>query len=312
MRPISLALFFVVFSISQALSAEPVARAPYRIDYAGWFIVSANVNGEGPYDFIIDSGTTRTLVFDNLATSANFEETGGEQQHVMSVGEAGFFPPYRIGEIAIGEARLTNLDSVILPAWMVDDRSPYGIIGSDFLAQFYVVFDAIRREIVFYDRSETGIAPPDWAEVPLKRETFDLESGVLFTLEGVIERRKIEFLFDTGAVGTIINPPALGKIAKRRRSKGFFDPADQLTGKIIDALEEEHKIYGLRIRRFKSGENIWKSKVFIVFNAPIFETLNRKDTPFGLFGADMLRDRSFALDLSRNLLLVGPVLEQAS
>ena len=45
---------------------------PYRVDYNGLITVSTTINGRGPYDFVIDTGATLSLAFQNLADKEGF------------------------------------------------------------------------------------------------------------------------------------------------------------------------------------------------------------------------------------------------
>ncbi|MEX0644509.1 MAG: retropepsin-like aspartic protease, partial [Parvularculaceae bacterium] len=156
-----------------ARAAEPVAVVPYRIDYFGWFTVSATVNGRGPYDFIIDTGATRSLVFQNLAAIHEFAPSGGPPQTVLGLASEDLLPTFTVGDVSVGAARIDNLVTVILSDWRQGDRSPQGVLGLDFLTRYTLVFDAERGVLSLYDRDAAPESyPRKWKPVALTPDGF--------------------------------------------------------------------------------------------------------------------------------------------
>jgi hypothetical protein len=284
---------------------DPVATIPYRIDYGGWFTVEATVNGQGPYDFIIDTGATQSLVFTRLNAIYAFPASGGPPQEVLGLLSSGKFPTFVIGDIAVGNAQIDDLVTVILPDWTVEGRAPYGVLGLDFLKRYRIVFDAPKGELRLYDLAQPIAEAEAWKTAKLKRDDFGREAGDLFVIDARLNGRKISFLFDIGASGTIINHPALGRIT-RGVSIRAGPSGDELASRISDALEERADARAVEIRRIEAGRTTWYRWVVIVHNAPIIKDLGLGSKPFGLFGADLLHDRSFALDFARDRLLIGP------
>jgi predicted aspartyl protease len=291
-----------LFSAAAAHAADPVARLPYRTDFGAWYTVSATIDGKGPYEFIIDSGTSHTLLFESAAVEVGATPAGGVQT-VYSIGASGQYERRRLGDVAVGGARLDNAMGVVLADWPVGDRMPAGILGLDFLSRYIVVFDAGRREVAFYAREDR----PDfsrWPATPLNRKKF--AGGVdLFTIDAVVDNRRVEFLFDIGAAGTVVNDHAL-EVILRAKKRSIFDPTPQIMARIAGALDDVQKIKVLEIDRMQAGDNIWRKRLVAVYNAPMFEALGREKLPFGLFGADLLKDRSFAMDFVGGELRVGP------
>lgn len=301
------ALIIALVAITDAcVAGEPLAQAKYRTDFGSWITVSAMVDGEGPFDFIIDTGTTHTLIFQNLADRLGVVASGASDRRVFSIGAEGNYQTFNIGNVAIGKARLDDVVSVVLPDWPVGDLLPAGILGLDFLERFVVVVDSGSREVLFYEHDN---APdfPSWNKVKLKPTKFISDNVKLYTLTGFIGRRTIEFMFDLGASGTVINDPALGKLVQRGKARGFLDPVDRITVRVVGALDDMQKTRALRIDEFRAGEMVWRDPVIAVYNATMFTSLDRERTPFGLFGSDLLRGRSFMMDFDRGELLIGPI-----
>lgn len=304
MRGVLLTLFLALTALT-ARAAEPVAVVPYRLDYYGWFTVSATVNGYGPYDFIIDTGATQSLVFRNLAGIQNFAPSGGPPQLVLGLASQGKFPTFNVGDLAVGDAHLNDLVTVILGDWKHRDRSPQGVLGLDFLTKYEVVFDRQKMEMRLYNPAPgRPVATERWKEIKLEPADFGLEAGLLYTVAARAEYRKLYFLLDLGASGTVINRPGLGTITRSEYTIRA-GPSGR-SGRITDALDKTADVSAVLVRRFEAGKAKWYKKIFVVHDAPIFGDLGKAGRPYGLFGADLVQDRSFSLDFSENQMLIGP------
>jgi predicted aspartyl protease len=305
MRAVLGLLILLIFSLAPVRAAEPVASVPYRIDYNGWLTVQVMVNGQGPYDFIIDTGASQSLVFQNLAELVEFHPTGGALQTVIGLSAQQPFPPYYVGEVKIGNVGLDSLVTIILPDWSVEHR-PHGIIGLDFLMKYICVFDADNETLSFYDHS----SPPDdevrrWKRAPLKADDFGLGLGTLYTIEAKVNQRRVNFLFDLGASGTVINRTAAGAVSRYGFNLTIRPSGGDARARVTDALEESDAATSMRASKFQVGNHYWYRRILTIFDAPIFDELGVQQMPFGLFGADLVRDRSFSLDFEGEEMRIG-------
>lgn len=307
MRAIALAAVMLIWP-ALAAAAAPVASLPYRIAYGGWFTVRATVNGEGPFDFIIDTGATDTLVFENLAQRQNMQPTGGPPRTVFGLSAGREFPPYMAGDIVLSEAiRLEDHETVVLGDWVVDHDSPQGVLGLDLLARYTLYFDAEAGLAHFYPPDAEIDYPRDWRGVELVSRKFQMAARPLYFLEAVIAGVTTEFLLDLGASGTVVNSYAYRRMIQRRWPVINLDAAaTRMDGAVIDAFDEEGEAFAVRARGFRAGRARWSTVILIVHDAPIFEEMGVQGQPFGLFGADMVARRGFAIDFRRGRMMVGP------
>lgn len=306
MRPI---FFFFVFFLGLTpvwAAASPIAVLPYRIDYNGWLAVSVAVNGQGPYDFIVDTGASRSLIFEKLRDEQGMPLSGGPPQRVLGTGSEQRLPTYVVGDLAIGAARLDDVVTVALPDLDIDERTPDGILGLDFLEKFRVVFDRPAMQVRLY---EAGTAPEpqerQWKTARLREEDFGLDAGVLYTVNGRVDRRRLDLLLDTGATGVLVNYPAFRGIYRKGIKLTIRPGIGGRLGTVSDALSSETKAQAFKIRRLTVGRVSWSGVRGVVFDAPIFKDLGRDEVAFGLFGSAVLVDRSFSLDFESKELRIG-------
>jgi predicted aspartyl protease len=291
---------------SSARATEPIAIAPYHIDPSGWFIVDVTVNDAGPFPFIIDTGATRSIVFSSLAAQMAFPDSELPPQRVIGITSSALHPTFIVGELAIGEAKMSPLVTVVLEDWRPGLRAPLGVIGLDFLTRYRIEFDAGTGEMRLYEPGEArGLDMRRWRQVPLQRDDFGLNSGEMFVLAGMVDRKPADLMLDLGANVTIVNSHVFEQRDTRRPRSAVGVQRDRYAARIIDALEESAAGVRVIIRDLQAGTSVWNDLNIVVHNASVFEELGRAEEPFGLFGADMLTGRSFVLDFANDLLLVS-------
>ncbi|MEQ1930804.1 MAG: retropepsin-like aspartic protease [Parvularculaceae bacterium] len=307
MRLILLLLALVLAPLG-ARAAEPVSTVSYRLDYGGWYTVPVMVNGRGPYDFIIDTGASHSIVFGNLHAIQNFAPTGGPPQRVLGLAASGRFPTYHIGEIALGTARLSGVVTVVLDEWKVGDEAPFGVLGLDFLSEYFVIVDRARSEVRLYDEDEPlELAGRKWKWTSLTRRDFGLADAGLYTVDGYVNNRLVRFMIDLGATGTIINGKAKGKIEKAGGFSIVSNPVSGSTGsRVKGALNERAEQQPMRVERIRLGRTTWYKEIVYVHDAPVFDELGVQNDAFGLLGADLFHERSFAFDFKGGRLWIGP------
>lgn len=288
-----------------ARAAEPLAVLPYRIDYGGWFTVSGTIKGKGPFDFIVDTGSTRTLIFVGTVDQiGGVYATNDEPISVIGLSATQKFPTYHVGDIVVGGQLIPDLVTVVLNDWAVSGRSPHAVLGLDFLERFHVEFDAANKVMRLYGR-ETAYEPPSmkWRSAPILRKNFGLEEGFLFTTDVRLNAAKVEFLIDLGATGTIVNRHA----AKLGRNLGVtIDAINTNATRITDALDQKDRARAIYFDQLSIGRTRWRRAVLVVYDAPVFAELGVAGRPFGLIGANFFEDRSFGFDFATRRIFFGP------
>jgi predicted aspartyl protease len=311
-----LALFALVFwaaAVEVAHASEPIAVVPYRIDYDGALTVSVTIDGRGPYDFVIDTGATLTLAFQNLALREAFAPTGGRPRRVLGITGSATLDTYLMGDIAVGDAVLPAHVGVILADWAPPRRTPAGIIGLDFLRRYAVVFDVGRRTMTLYPH---GAIPKDtlkgWRSVKLSANTYAAASGALYTTKGLINRTPTTFVIDLGSIATLINYRAaeamFSSVASRDLGEGFTTGS-----RLRDVFDDRTRTRTALLNRIQIGRTSWRNVGVWVKDAPIFDEMGVQRLPFALLGADLLAAQDFALDFGeRRLYLSKPTRGRAT
>jgi predicted aspartyl protease len=302
---VAVAAFVLAAFAAPAFAAAPIAEVPYRIDYDGAITVEATVDGRGPYDFIVDTGATLSLVFQNLAARETFAPTGGPPRRVLGITGSAVLDTYRIGDIAIGAAGLDDHVGVIIPDWAPPRKSPAGVIGLDFLRRYAVVFNVRARTISFYPHGEIPKDRIDgWRSIRLRANTYAAASGALYSARGLINRSPTTFLIDLGSGTTLINYRAaeamFSSVVGRDLGEGFTTGS-----RLKDVFDDRTKVRTALINRIQIGRLSWRRVGVIVHNAPIFDEIGVQRLPFALLGADLIMGGDFALDFGEHRLYLA-------
>ncbi len=294
--------FALLFATSAA--AAPIATVPYSINEEGSITVNVTIDGRGPYVFIVDTGATVTLAFQNLAARERFTPTGGEPKRVLGITGSAVLDTYRFGDVALGGAVIDDHVGVVLPDWAAPRITPDGILGIDFFRRYAVVFDINARTMSLYPH---GGLPADvlrWRRVKLAPKSYAAVSGELFTALAKLNGEPATFIIDLGSVSSLVNYKAGEAIFSNIITSS--GARSRTTGtRLADVFDDRTKTRVGRFGTIRAGQLVWRNRLVWLKDAPIFKELGVERQPFGLLGLDLLAEKSFALDFGENRLYVS-------
>jgi predicted aspartyl protease len=287
---------------------EPLDSVPYRVDYQGWITVNATVNGDGPNDFIVDSGATITSVFENLAARQSFAPAARGPIRILGLAGAERLPAYQLGEITVGKSRLQNHVGVILPDWQPPNTPPQGVLGLDLLTRYTVMLDASVNELKFYAPQSTlpERRTGGWTSTEMEPVYIAEQATPLHRIHVNVRGLDIPCLVDLGASGTIFNGPAFRAMSAGIRVNSWGLRGSAQNSRLNDVFDNTQQAVSVKITSLKIGKARWRNMTFLVYDAEIFREMGAGAKPYCLVGADLLRDRSFIFDFENEDFYVGP------
>ncbi len=166
---IKVALFyFIVAGVCQGIQARSEIR--FRLAHNTLIIVSLMANGEGPFDFILDTGADTTIVDLSIAPELSLVPLGGIQQTTL----AGVQPLSRCSMrlLSAGPVHVENLPVLVQDLAESRKLDPHieGIAGQDFLSHFNYLLD-YRNHVVYIEQAHEIQGAIQGDRVPL--ETAD-------------------------------------------------------------------------------------------------------------------------------------------
>ena len=122
------------------------AGVPIRLAGPGGaaLLVPVRINGQGPYDFVLDTGATLTCVDGSLADSLGLPEARGQVGIGAGIqGGAGSMRLVQIDSLSIGDARAKGLTGCALDLAQIRSMGieTRGLVGLNFLTSFRVTLD---------------------------------------------------------------------------------------------------------------------------------------------------------------------------
>jgi hypothetical protein len=119
-------------------------------------VVQTMVNGAGPFSFLLDTGTTRTVIDPDLARQLQAPAVG--EVAVTTVLHYRRDKLVRLQDVRLGEASVSGLGAIVDKLARQKMLAPgiRGVLGEDFLSRFDVLIDYKQRSLRFGDPPPAG------------------------------------------------------------------------------------------------------------------------------------------------------------
>ncbi len=267
----------------------------------GQYVIGAMIDGQGPFRLMVDTGASRTSVFESTVKRLNLQTNDKKMLNISGMVSAELRPVANIKTLAFAGMSFKSREIVILEDWpKLENRDiPIdGILGMDMLAglilRFYHDGDYVKV------RSDGIISTRKfrrWTKLKLTQNPYPVEKfGLIFT-NTKFGDLKIPTLVDTGAGFTamnwrIVQNTTLAKTKRRLREDwvvqgavGEFKPRVRVT---LDKLVLGGFMFGKR------------DLVLVDFNK--MPVNNYGAYPLVVCGIDILGGNDFVLDLKNNNL----------
>ena len=152
---IGLIVVSVVASV-RATGSDQTRSADVRFASSqhGEVVVPVFIGGEGPYRFLLDTGSSHTVISQTLATTLGASPVA-KAPIATSVGSI-LARVVRLPEVAVGSARVESLLATSLPpdASGMLDVGLSGVLGQDFLSQFDYTLDYRASRLSWRDEGQ--------------------------------------------------------------------------------------------------------------------------------------------------------------
>lgn len=283
--PPALAGAITPVSLSQA-SPPPVPAPPAEppllildasLDQDARLTVSVEINGQGPYQFVVDTGADRSVLTPGLAERLVLPR--GPDVIVHGVSGSITSPTARVAALRSGDARLSN---VVLPVLPYDRVGADGLLGVDILEGRNVIMDFHKKQL------EVRRSTPLPTGIRMSREVSvvaDERFGRLTIADSRIAGARSLAFIDSGG-GVSIGNMALARAiaARRRRSADLVQQARLLTAGGEMQLGEFRIVPSIVL-----GDLRITNIPMAFADLHIFDVWSLNNRPAALLGVDVLR-----------------------
>ncbi len=242
--------------------------------------VEVDVNGRGPYRFLVDSGADSSVVGLRLARELQLPVTSTAILNSMT--GTSRVQLVKVDELRLGPSTTSDLE---LPVLLERDLGGDGMIGLDMLVQQRLMLDFEKRVIKIED-----------ARVPAKMldgqivVTARRRRGQLILTEVSAAGRKAEAIVDTGSQITIGNLLLRDRLLRNARNK-FLET------EIIGVTGTKMKVQYMIMSELRLGKIILTNVPMAFADVPPFALFGMADKPALLLGTDVLETfRRVSLD----------------
>lgn len=268
---------------------EPATQVGTARDKFEHLIAPVDIDDQGPFNFILDTGANVSCVSKDLATRLMLASAGTSAVHTMvGVRER---PSFMIKTLTIGERKRRNVHAPALPAFggQVD-----GVLGIDWLGGQRLVLDFKHKKIEITPSRYEGPAE-NRVIVPCRRRL-----GQLTIVDADLSGHRISAMIDSGSQATLCNG-ALHDLVQRMEARSpFVHEHKPIRMETIAGEPFDGDMFFLPFLRL-GGLNIGNVPVVYSWETQVFDIWGLKDTPAIVLGMDLLvQFESVAMDFSRN------------
>lgn len=242
--------------------------------------VDVQVNGRGPYHFLVDSGADTSAV--GLRIAHDLELPLGTPAVVNGMTSRDVVDRVKVAQLTLGDSTIRNLE---LPALREYDLGGDGLVGIDALVEQRLMMDFEKKLIKVEDaRVPVKILPGDIVITAKRRR------GQLILTEVRAQRFRLDAVIDTGSEISIGNSALRDKLIRKGYNRFWEVEAIGVTGVSV-------KMQIARIDELQLGPVVLRDVPIAFADVPPFKVFGLADEPALLLGTDLLETfRRVSLD----------------
>jgi len=257
-----------------APAEEPAVPEPLKLtqDLSQRLTLAVTVNGQGPYNFLVDTGSDRTVISRELAASLALPP--GARVRLRETVGADEVGTVVIDRLAIGNRVVRHIEA---PALAAKDLGAAGMLGVDALRDLHVVMDFKAMQM---SSSASRAEAADSRTIVVHGKS---RFGQLILTHSKIHGVPIVVVVDSGAEVSVGNPALLRLLTQHTLSQN--PPA---TTEIIGVTGRRLTLEQDRIAEADVGGVVIRNMPLAFAALPIFDHLGLTDTPALFLGMDVL------------------------
>jgi predicted aspartyl protease len=265
---------------ARAQATQPAAAAPADApetlklvqDPSQRLTLQVMVNGRGPFDFLVDTGSARTLISRELA--ATLQLPPGSKVRIREMAGANDSGTVIIDSLAIGNRVMRHVEA---PALAAENIGAAGMLGVDAMRDLHVVMD-FKAMHLSSSPSRAEAVDPRTIVVHGKNRL-----GELILSHSRVRGVPILVVVDSGSEVSIGNEALLRLLTKRSLS---LDPPQKT--QLVDVTGRRVILEQDQIAEADVGGLVIHNMPLAFADLPIFGYLGLADTPALFLGMDVL------------------------
>ncbi len=306
-------VLLAVLTGSTGMTALPAhatqpADQPYRIDFGSRFVTAVTIDGQGPFSFVIDTASSRSLIYEHVRAKLGLTKSQPDDITVYGINESAKALPVKPAVLTVAGQDIRGLTLGVLPARPGEASGVDGILGIDVLSRYFVVLDrSAMRLMLLAPDSEAARDYRDWPDTALTPRPLRNIPIDFWYMTAWFGQTRFTALFDLGAGITMMNWPAAERLGVHEKDYHLPQDVQDAVRDVLGTDEPAIKITQLTIAL---GSRSWNDQIALVANSDVFTHFNLDERPATILGAGLFRDNSLAIDFAGHRLFIGPAVRQ--
>jgi predicted aspartyl protease len=257
-------------------------------DTAGRAVALININGQGPFRFILDTGANRSVLSQALATRLGLTHSGMGVVHSVDSAELAML--VTVESLSFGALRLSAGETPVLDGPMLDGE--HGLLGVDGMKGRLLHVDFTKNCVEIYEDA-AAVSMKGWLSVPAR-----IRFGSMVLIEGEIMGVHVNVLIDTGSDISLANENfRVALLDVGARSIEYRNGHAYTAGRPIVLAQR------VWTPRLFLGRTVVESVNAYIGDFHIFDLWGLQDEPTLLIGMDVLaRAREMAIDYEKGVV----------
>ncbi|HVW75066.1 MAG TPA: aspartyl protease family protein [Rhizomicrobium sp.] len=280
----------------------------YHIAYSDRLVTDVFVNGRGPFTFLIDTASSRTVIFEHVRKAIGLGYSSPDPITVYGINDAVSARAARPDTIHVAGIDVKGITIGVLPD-IAQRGDPDGVLGTDILARYFVVLDRKTMKLRLLNRdSDQARAYANWSSVPLQLRPLKTLPVQFWFMTVRYNDHPVSTLLDLGAGLTLLNWDAADQMDVLKKNFTKYGPPPEEVRDVLGKVAPAIVVKGVAIRM---PDHAWHKQEVLVSDAPVFDFLEMSDRASAILGPGLLKDNSLAIDFQGGRLYLGPAIDQS-
>jgi len=295
-----------IFLGGTAAWAADLAKLPYRIGPDGRVSTDVFLDGQGPFSFVLDTASSRTMLFEHLRQELRLSPADTQMLKVYAMNNIGTAVPVKPDVMSLDKQAIKGLTMGVLP----DEIAPTdgtqgadGILGMDALSQYFMVMDHDTLQMRLMDPADPGATVyREWPSEPLVPHRAQDMDITFWWLQARFGGKPVTALLDMGSGMTMLNWEAAEQLGLHRAD--FLK--DKVPQDLRDALGTLEPVVLIKGMSIAVDDHTFLDQTVIVANAKVFGYFGLQDRAAAIIGPALLRSNSLAIDFGKRRIYIEP------
>jgi predicted aspartyl protease len=277
-------------------SAPPVVlyRQTTRADEFGRLIVPVELNSQGPFYFLLDTGAARSVLTETALDRLGMRVDERHDVFVRGVSGRTRVHTAVLDSLKVGDIEVRAQRFPVLKSRLVEGLD--GILSADRLRDLHLTADFANAEVRIMNNASRDLSSNS---LPMR---FTELSRQLIVVQARIGKHRVPAIIDTGGAHTLGNVALLNKLIAD--AGGVLDGV--IMSRVADATDTVLDTWDSRVKTMNLGEVAVDDLRVSFGRFPVFEYWGFRDTPALLIGMDVLgRTQSISIDYRRRRMALA-------